>query len=94
MNRGLKITLIVVGSLALAGGITFAIVRSVRKKKEQKEEQERIEIELRMENIRAKRQLVVDQLQGGNIDEDVDKSIVFANKAASVVIQKKGVGIY
>jgi len=41
MNRGLKITLIVVGSLALAGGITFAIVRSVRKKKEQKEEQEK-----------------------------------------------------
>jgi len=41
MNRGLKITLIVVGSLALAGGITFAIVRSVRKKREQKEEQEK-----------------------------------------------------
>ena len=41
MNRGLKITLIVVGSLALAGGITFAIVRSIRKKKEQKEEQEK-----------------------------------------------------
>jgi hypothetical protein len=41
MNKGLKITLIVVGSLALAGGITFAIVRSVRKKREQKEEQEK-----------------------------------------------------
>jgi D-beta-D-heptose 7-phosphate kinase/D-beta-D-heptose 1-phosphate adenosyltransferase len=25
---------------------------------------------------------------------DIDKSIVFANKAASVVIQKKGVGVY
>ena len=41
MNRGLKITLIVVGSLAVAGGVTFAIVRSIRKKKEQKEEQEK-----------------------------------------------------
>jgi hypothetical protein len=41
MNRGLKITLIIAGSLAVAGGITFAIVRSVRKRKEQKEEQEK-----------------------------------------------------
>jgi hypothetical protein len=41
MNKGLKITLIVVGSLALVGGITYAISRSVRKKKEQKEEQEK-----------------------------------------------------
>jgi flagellar basal body-associated protein FliL len=41
MNKGLKITLIVVGSLALAGGITYAIVMSVRKKKEQKAEQEK-----------------------------------------------------
>lgn len=41
MNRGLKITLIVVGSLALAGGITYAIVVSVRKKREQKEKQEK-----------------------------------------------------
>jgi hypothetical protein len=38
MNRGLKITLIIAGSLALAGGITYAIVRSVRKKREQEEE--------------------------------------------------------
>ena len=41
MNRGLKITLIVVGSLAFAGGITYAIVRSIRKKKEEKEAQEK-----------------------------------------------------
>jgi cell division protein FtsB len=41
MNRGLKITLIVVGSLAVAGGITYAIVRSIRKKKEEKEAQEK-----------------------------------------------------
>jgi hypothetical protein len=41
MNRGLKITLIIAGSLAVAGGITYAIVRSVRKKKEQKEAQEK-----------------------------------------------------
>jgi hypothetical protein len=41
MNRGLKITLIVVGSLAVAGGITFAIVKSIRKRKENKEEQEK-----------------------------------------------------
>jgi hypothetical protein len=41
MNRGLKITLIIVGSLAVAGGITYAIARTIRKKKEQKEEQEK-----------------------------------------------------
>jgi len=41
MNRGLKITLIVVGSLAVAGGITYAIVRSIRKRKEQEEEDEK-----------------------------------------------------
>lgn len=37
MNRGLKITLIVVGSLAVAGGITFGIVRKIRKRNEQRE---------------------------------------------------------
>lgn len=37
MNKGLKITLIVVGSLAVAGGITYGIIKSVRKKREQKE---------------------------------------------------------
>lgn len=41
MNRGLKITLIVVGSLAVAGGITYGIIKSIRKKKEQKEELEK-----------------------------------------------------
>lgn len=41
MNKALKITLIVVGSLAVAGGVTFAIVRSVRKKKEEKEAKEK-----------------------------------------------------
>jgi hypothetical protein len=41
MNRGLKITLIVVGSLAVAGGITYAIVKNIRKKKEDKEAQEK-----------------------------------------------------
>jgi hypothetical protein len=41
MNRGLKITLIVVGSLAVAGGITYAIVKNIRKRKEQKEQQEK-----------------------------------------------------
>lgn len=41
MNRGLKITLIIAGSLAVAGGVTFAIVRSVRKKKEEKEAQKK-----------------------------------------------------
>ena len=40
MNRGLKITLIVVGSLAVAGGITYAIVKSIQKKKKQKGERE------------------------------------------------------
>ena len=37
MNRGLKITLIVVGSLAVAGGITFGIVKKIRKRNEQKD---------------------------------------------------------
>ena len=41
MNRGLKITLIVVGSLAVAGGITYAIVKSIQKKKKQKEDLEK-----------------------------------------------------
>jgi len=41
MNRGLKITLILAGSLALAGGIAYAIVKINRKKNEQKEEQEK-----------------------------------------------------
>lgn len=41
MNKALKITLIVAGSLAVAGGVTFAIVRSVRKKKEEKEAKEK-----------------------------------------------------
>jgi hypothetical protein len=41
MNRGLKITLIIVGSLAVAGGVTFAIVRSIRKKKKEKEAQKK-----------------------------------------------------
>lgn len=37
MNKGLKITLIIAGSLAVAGGITYAIITSIRKKKEKKE---------------------------------------------------------
>lgn len=41
MNRGLKITLIITGSLALAGGLTYAIIKSVRKKKEQKKQVEK-----------------------------------------------------
>jgi hypothetical protein len=41
MNRGLKITLIVVGSLAVAGGITYAIVKNIRKKKDDKEAQDK-----------------------------------------------------
>jgi hypothetical protein len=41
MNRGLKIGLIITGSLVLAGGVTFAIVRSVRKRKAEKEEVEK-----------------------------------------------------
>ena len=40
MNRTLKIALIITGSLALAGGITYGIVRSVRKRKEEKEKLE------------------------------------------------------
>jgi hypothetical protein len=37
MNKGLKITLIIVGSLAVAGGITYGIIKSIRKKKDSKE---------------------------------------------------------
>ena len=37
MNKGLKITLIIVGSLAVASGVTIAILRTSRKKKEEKE---------------------------------------------------------
>lgn len=38
MNRGLKITLIVVGSLVVAGGVTLGIVMRSKKKKKQEEE--------------------------------------------------------
>jgi hypothetical protein len=41
MNKGLKITLIIAGSLAVAGGITYGIVRSIRKRKEQEAEIEK-----------------------------------------------------
>jgi hypothetical protein len=41
MNRGLKITLIIAGSIAVAGGLTYAIVRSIRKRKEQEKEVEK-----------------------------------------------------
>jgi hypothetical protein len=41
MNRGLKIGLIITGSLVLAGGVTFAIVYSVRKRKREKEDVEK-----------------------------------------------------
>lgn len=41
MNKGLKITLIVVSSIAIAGGITYAIIKSIRKKKEEKESLEK-----------------------------------------------------
>lgn len=37
MNKGLKITLIIVGSLAVASGVTIAILRIIRKKKEAKD---------------------------------------------------------
>jgi hypothetical protein len=40
MNKKLKITLIIAGSLAVAGAVTIAIVRGIRNKKEQKELQE------------------------------------------------------
>jgi hypothetical protein len=40
MNKTLKITLIIAGSIALVGGVTIAIVRGIRNKKEQKELQE------------------------------------------------------
>lgn len=41
MNKGLKITLIVVGSLAVAGGIGYAIYKKVKNKKKEKEEVEK-----------------------------------------------------
>lgn len=37
MNKGLKITLIILGSLAVASGVTIAILRTSRKKKEEKD---------------------------------------------------------
>lgn len=40
MNKTLKTTLIVFGSLALAGGITYAIYRVAKKRKEDKEKEE------------------------------------------------------
>ena len=38
MNRGLKITLIVVGSLVVAGGVTLGVVLRSKKKKKEKED--------------------------------------------------------
>ena len=52
MNKGLKITLIVVGSLAVAGGITFGIVRKIRKRNEQREA-----LEKELQNAQALQQV-------------------------------------
>jgi hypothetical protein len=54
MNRGLKISLIVLGSLAVAGGITYGIIRSVRKNREEEEkEQKDLEETQKLEEINA-----------------------------------------
>ena len=52
MNRGLKITLIVVGSLAVVGGVTYGIIKSKRKKKEEKEA-----VKKELENAKAVEQV-------------------------------------
>ena len=52
MNRGLKITLIVVGSLVVAGGVTLGIVmRSKKKKKQEKEVIKELEETKKLEEI-------------------------------------------
>ena len=73
MNRGLKITLIVIGSLAVTGGIVYGIVRKIRKKKEQKEE---IEKELQESQELEKLQEELESTQGST---DTNKIIPIRN---------------
>ena len=52
MNKGLKITLIIVGSLAVAGGITYGVIKNKRKKNEEKEK-----LKKELENSQALEQI-------------------------------------
>jgi hypothetical protein len=74
MNKGLKITLIIVGSLAVAGGITFGIIRSSRKKKEKK-----AELEKELQNSQALEQIQEELEATQDTKKDDDKIIPLRN---------------
>lgn len=74
MNRGLKITLIVVGSLAVAGGITYGIIANRRKKKEEK-----AELEAELKNAQDVQQIEKEQQATQDTKKDSDKIVPLRN---------------
>ena len=80
MNRGLKITLIITGSLLVAGGITFAIVKSVRKRKAEKKEveeelKETQQLEEINQNLESQQTVVDDKISPvRNLDKVLNNS--------------------
>jgi len=74
MNKGLKITLIVVGSLAVAGGITYGIIKNKRKKNEQKEE-----LKKELENSQALEKIQEELESTQDTKKDDDKIIPLRN---------------
>lgn len=74
MNKGLKITLIVVGSLAVAGGITYGIIKNKRKKNEEKEK-----LKKELENSQALEQIQEGLESTQDTKKDDDKIIPLRN---------------
>ena len=74
MNKGIKITLIIVGSLAVAGGITFGIIKNKRKKNEKKEE-----LKKELENSQALEQIQEELESTQDTKKDDDKIIPLRN---------------
>jgi hypothetical protein len=80
MNRGLKITLIITGSLVVAGGLTYAIIKSVRKRKEEKkaveeELKETQQLEEINQNLESQQTVVDDKISPvRNLDKVLNNS--------------------
>jgi len=80
MNKGLKITLIITGSLVVAGGLAFAIVNSVRKKKESKRKLEEelkqtTQLEEINENLESQQEIKDDKISPvRNLDKVINNS--------------------
>jgi len=95
MNRGLKITLIVVGSLVVAGGVTLGIVmRSKKKKKQEKEVIKELEETKKLEEINKG----LDSQQSTVVAPNVQTKIIPVRNLDKVInnsfAEIKGVTIY